>query len=118
MGRKYRFAAAALLLLSFFILFSLTAQRSSAEPETMNPAATPVFRFPVVPGAVISGYFDHNTLAGQVTFYDGRRNLSPSYGFYFSCTSPSMYDFVGCQDAVSGEGSCANNRELWYDGHK
>jgi murein DD-endopeptidase MepM/ murein hydrolase activator NlpD len=73
---------------------------------------------PVVPNAVISGYFDHDPQAAQVTFYDGRRNLSPSYGFYFSCSSPSMYDFVGCQDPVSGEAGCANSRELWYDGHK
>jgi murein DD-endopeptidase MepM/ murein hydrolase activator NlpD len=118
MKRKFRFVTAAFLLLVFVILLNLTPNHSSAEPEMLLMAATPVFRYPVVPGAVISGYFDHNTQAGQVTFYDGRRNLSPSYGFYFSCSNPSMYDFVGCQDAVSGEGACANNRELWYDGHK
>ncbi len=111
---------ATILLLAFFMLPQLKS--SAASPEASQPAAvmaaTPVFRFPVVPGAVISGYFDHNTQAGQVTFYNGRKNLSSSHGFYFSCSSPSMYDFVGCENAVSGEASCPNNRELWYDGHK
>ena len=77
----------------------------------------PVFRFPVVPDAVISGYFDHQSSAGLLTFYDGRRSTSGA-GFYFSCSNPAMYDWVGCEDSVSGEGSCSNNRELWYDGHK
>jgi murein DD-endopeptidase MepM/ murein hydrolase activator NlpD len=76
-----------------------------------------IFRFPVMSGTVISGYFDHNPQAGRVTFYNGRQNISQAYGFYFSCSNPSMYDFVGCEDPVGGEAACANNRELWYDGH-
>ena len=66
---------------------------------------------------MISGYFDHQSAAGLLTFYDGRHSSSGA-GFYFSCTNPSMYDWVGCEDAVSGEVACSNNRELWYDGHK
>lgn len=103
-----------------FVLAGLVSQptRAGSENAPLLLASTPVFRYPVVPGAVISGYFDHNPSAGRVTFYDGRQNASSSYGFYFSCSSPSMYDFVGCQDPLSGEPACANNRELWYDGHK
>jgi murein DD-endopeptidase MepM/ murein hydrolase activator NlpD len=116
----FRTGALFFFLLALFILGGLTTSPSTAEPETRAAAQapTPVFRYPVVPGAIISGYFDHNPQSGQVTFYNGQRNLSSSYGFYFSCTSPNMYDFVGCQDPVSGEPGCANNRELWYDGHK
>lgn len=86
-----------------------------------SPAAlapTPVFRFPVVPGVVISGYFDHHPSSERVTWYNGMQNNSPSYGFYFSCTTPNMNDFVGCADNMSGEPACSNNREVWYDGHK
>lgn len=97
------------------------------DPDPNEPAqetapngllAQQVFRNPVVPGATISGYFDHNQGNDYVTFYDGRSNASTAYGFYFQCTTPYMYDFVGCADNVIGEGACANNRELWYDGHK
>ena len=87
---------------------------SSAAQDGLQP----VFRFPVVPGSTLSGYFDHNQGNDMVTFYDGRQNASPSFGFFFSCPSVGMYDFVGCEDSVSGEGLCSNSRELWYDGHK
>jgi len=83
-----------------------------------SSAAMPVFRFPVVPGSTISGYFDHSQANDIVTIYDGTRNTSTSFGFIFSCPSVGMYDFVGCADPVSGEGACSNSRELWYDGHK
>lgn len=107
-------------LAALLIVAALAAQPTRAEPENAPQplAATPVFRFPVVPGAVISGYFDHNPAAGRVTFFNGRQNVSSSYGFYFSCTTPNMYDFVGCEDPVAGEAACADSRELWYDGHK
>ena len=55
-----------------------------------------VFRFPVVPDSVISGYFDHQPSSGLVTFYGGRRSTSGA-GFYFSCSNPAMYDWVGCE---------------------
>lgn len=104
----------------------LTAYGDSAdqaEPETVasQPIAQsyqPYFRYPVVPGGTISGYFDHNPANDIVTHYNGLQNNSPSYGFFFSCPSVGMYDFVGCADNVSGEGACSNNRELWYDGHR
>lgn len=118
MRRSVRFAIPVFLLILLLLLARTPVQPSFAEREMPLLAATPVFRMPVVPNAVISGYFDHNPQAGQVTFYNGRRNLNSSYGFYFSCSSPSMYDFVGCEDPVSGERACANSRELWYDGHK
>jgi hypothetical protein len=78
----------------------------------------PVFRDPVVPGAEISGYFDHNQGNDLVTHYNGYGNTTPAYGFIFTCASVGMYDFVGCVDNVAGEGACSNDRELWYDGHK
>jgi len=85
------------ILLIVIALAFLSSSPSSAKnvPALTFLEATPVFRNPVVPGAVISGYFDHNPRSGQVTFYNGRRNLSSTYGFYFSCTTPNMYDFVG-----------------------
>jgi hypothetical protein len=86
-------------------------------PAAQNHAASlPVFRNPIVPGATISGYFDHNPADNIITFYNGRRNNSGA-GFYFQCSSPRMYDWVGCEDPVKGEGSCSNARELWYDEH-
>ncbi len=94
------------------------AAKEAATRVGLPPAAgTGIFRNPVVPGATISGYFDHNPASEYVTFHDGRKNNSTGYGFYFSCTNPNMWDFVGCQDNVSGEGSCPNNHELWYDEH-
>ncbi len=84
--------------------------------EGVLQSGSSVFRYPVVPGSTISGYFDHNQAYGMVTIFNGRRNSSGA-GFNFSCTNPSMYDWVGCEDAVSGEASCSNSRELWYDGH-
>jgi murein DD-endopeptidase MepM/ murein hydrolase activator NlpD len=100
-----------LLLLSLASILSL-----SAVPE--QGLYLPVFRNPVVPGAVISGYFDHNLGNDLVTHYNGYGNKSPAYGFTFTCASVGMYDFVGCVDNVSGEGACRNERELWYDGHR
>jgi murein DD-endopeptidase MepM/ murein hydrolase activator NlpD len=101
----------ALLACAFFALAGL-----SAAPAPY--LAQPVFRSPVVPGAVISGYFDHNTGNDMVTHYNGLGNNSPAYGYFFSCPSVGMYDFVGCADNVTGEGACDNSRELWYDGHR
>lgn len=123
MGNTHVYWKRGMVIFLVFAFLMLPQLKSSAfSPQASQPAAaaaaTPVFRFPVVPGAVISGYFDHNTQAEQVTFYNGRKNLSSAYGFYFSCSSPSMYDFVGCENSVGGEASCPNNRELWYDGHK
>ncbi len=139
-GQSLRIAFAILLLILLFYPSGPVAGQTLEEPisqppspgekvgtgnevgevETAAAAATalPIFRFPVVPGAVISGYFDHNPTAGRVTFYNGRQNASASYGFNFSCSNPYMHDFVGCEDPVTGESACANNRELWYDGHK
>ncbi len=109
------------ILLSAILLASLAGL--PARPVQSMPAegpipqsAMPIFRSPVVPGATISGYFDHNSARGVVTFYDGYTNPSGA-GFYFSCSSPAMYDWVGCIDAVTGESACDNSRELWYDNH-
>ncbi len=89
---------------------------TGVQPATQAFADQPIFKYPVVPNAVISGYFDHQPASGLLTFYNGRHSSSGA-GFYFSCSNPSMYDWVGCEDAVSGEVACNNNRELWYDGH-
>jgi hypothetical protein len=100
-----------------------TDQTSEEEPSTLNTNALsasymPIFRFPVVPGVVISGYFDHNPSARMVTHYNGNKNNGTGYGYYFSCSSSGMYDFVGCQYNVTGEAACPNEQEVWYDGHK
>ena len=121
------------LLLLAAILFLLRPAATLAKPSgagksfvqaTPEPLADPaslaigVFRNPVVNQGVISGYFDHDSRSGSVVFYDGRRSSGSNYGFYFSCPSVGMWDYVGCLDPVAGESACANNRELWYDNHK
>lgn len=95
----------------------IPAPEAVGAPETAPLSDISLFRNPVVPGAPISGYFDHDPRSGYVTFYDGRRNVNPSYGFYFTCSNPYMYDFVGCQDNVSGVSACSPGRQLWYDSH-
>ena len=119
MKKKLLLSIALLLLLSLLlrpVSISL-ANDDVPQPPADQPAlqTTGLFRNPVVPGATISGYFDHNNGNDIVTFWDGRQNNSTAYGFYFSCSAPYMYDFVGCADNVAGEAECANNRELWYD---
>lgn len=130
--------AAALLLISGLLLnINLPANHSApAKPGAQEPASAPalapasapapapaslaqgsVFRYPVVPGATISGYFDHSPTGGKVVHYNGVAS-SASGGFYFQCTNPNMYDYVGCVDPIAGEPGCDNSRELWYDGHK
>lgn len=72
-----------------------------------------IFRFPVVPLAEVSSYFDHDPTAQSIHFYDDRVAAS---GFVFSC--PSVGDsWVGCQDGASDEAACADEQELWYDEH-
>lgn len=94
------------------------ALAQDAFPEQAASAGKSIFRNPVVPGVPVSGYFDHSNESGIVVFYDGRRNAAGA-GFYFSCNESQapMYDWVGCLDNVTGEPACANERELWYDGH-
>lgn len=90
------------------------AAQPGEEPGQTQTGATPVFRFPIVPAAEISSYFDHDPAAQSVRFYDGR---SAASGFVFSC--PQIGDsWVGCADAAgSSEAACANDSELWYDEH-
>lgn len=121
-----------LLASALFLLQPLNAFAQKPEPTAPGPEvpavqqpeaaalalAIGVFKNPVVPVGVISGYFDHDPSSGSVVFYDGRRSSGSNYGFYFSCPEVGMWDYIGCLDAVSGEGACANNRELWYDNHK
>lgn len=120
-----KFRALFLLVVFGLLLVIVSSGQSSADDsadrDALDPAPalapTPFFDYPVVPGSTISGHFDHSTSSGVVTFYDGRKN-NPGAGFYFQCANPNMYDWVGCQDNVSGEQNCANDREVWYDGHK
>lgn len=97
----------------------LAAQESpsAAQPPVEQPArqttAAAIFRFPVVPLAEISSYFDHDPGTQSVRFYDGRTAAS---GFIFSC--PAVGDsWVGCEDGANSEAACADERELWYDEH-
>lgn len=77
---------------------------------------TPVFRYPVVADAEISGYFDHDPASQSITFFDGRAS-QPEDGFSFSCPVIGGA-WVGCEDSATNETSCANERELWYDNHR
>lgn len=124
--RAFAFAVILVVLLGFTFsgknpaqaAYSLEKRQANSQAPAAAPqqAATSIFRFPVVPGSTLSGNFDHAAQTGMVVFYDGRRN-DPGAGFYFQCSNPSMYDWVGCVDPVAGEAACANNRELWYDNH-
>lgn len=89
-----------------------------AGPAGAAQQSIPIFRFPVVPGATTGGSFDHQPAERLVVLYDGRSNPHSNAGFQYSCSNPWMSDWVGCQDAVSGEIACSNSRELWYDNHR
>lgn len=100
-------------------LIALSIPLAAQEAQTPSPSgaaqagSTAIFRFPVVPAAEISSYFDHDPAAQSIQFYDGR---SAASGFVFSC--PQIGDsWVGCEDAAGSEGACADDRELWYDEH-
>ena len=100
----------------------LTAQTPEPEglPEEMVVrqalTPTPIFRYPVVAGAEISGYFDHEPASRRITFFDGRAS-QPENGYAFSCPSVGGA-WVGCLEPASDEASCSNQQELWYDNHK
>jgi hypothetical protein len=119
MLRTLRFVLFTLILLGISNLLAAPANAQTA--ITADPAgaaaqaqaANPVFRFPVVPAAEISSYFDHDPAVQSIQFYDGR---AASSGFVFSC--PSIGDsWVGCTDAAGSEATCADASELWYDEH-
>jgi hypothetical protein len=76
---------------------------------------TPVFRFPVVPEAEVSSYFDHDPASQSIHFYDGRVSAGLA-GFTFACPAVGGA-WVGCQDAATSEALCSDERELWYDDH-
>lgn len=76
-------------------------------------AQTPVFRFPVVPAAQISSYFDHDPAPQSIQFYDGRASAG---GFVFACPDIGN-SWIGCEDGASDEATCADENELWYDDH-
>lgn len=89
----------------------------------MGPSLTPTpfFRFPVVPNAEVSGYFDHHGTYPNdysdhyVTFHNGRNSI-PGNGFMFTC--PSIGDaWIGCEVSASSEPACPDSNELWYDVH-
>lgn len=79
------------------------------------------FRFPVVPHAEISGFFDHHGTYpgdysdGYVTFYNGRQS-TPGNGFLFTCPNVGN-GWVGCEVPASSEADCPDYQELWYDAH-
>lgn len=101
---------------------SNTAHLPQAVPPFQALAATPVFRDPVVAGAEISSYFDHDDTAQVVTFYDNRTSKSNA-GFLFTCpaideVTPGAGDsWVGCEVDAGDETACPNTEELWYDNH-
>ena len=77
---------------------------------------TPIFRYPVVADAKVSGYFDHEPASQRIAFFDGRVS-QPENGFAFSCPNVGGA-WVGCIDPAIDEASCNNEQELWYDNHK
>jgi murein DD-endopeptidase MepM/ murein hydrolase activator NlpD len=98
----------------------LPAVQASAPSQALP--ATPIFRSPVVAGADLSGYFDHNDTRRKVTFYNGRTS-APENGFLFTCAdfdeiSPAAGSaWIGCEAATNDEATCPNDQELWYDNH-
>lgn len=94
-----------------------------AQQATPTPIIlTPVVNFPVVADAPAAGFFDHKSAPTAtpnklVQLFDGRANPSTSAGFTFTCSSPTMNDWVGCTDNQSGESNCPDANELWYDEH-
>lgn len=87
--------------------------RGFERSQALTP--TPIFRFPVVSDAEISGYFDHEPADQRILFYNGLGSTG-SHGFLFSCPAVGGA-WVGCADAVTGEAACEDARELWYDNH-
>ncbi|MCB9156070.1 MAG: M23 family metallopeptidase [Caldilineaceae bacterium] len=111
MNRLYLLLALPLLMLTGRqIALPLHAQSSD-----QAAAATPVFRFPVVADAEISGYFDHDPASQSIVFYDGRASTAVN-GFTFACSAVGGA-WVGCTDAATSEAACADASELWYDDH-
>jgi murein DD-endopeptidase MepM/ murein hydrolase activator NlpD len=83
-----------------------------------TPTPIPGLNFPVVADTTLSGYFDHQRTTNKIVqFYDGRANPNANAGFDFTCPDKGTTDWVGCLDAVSGEGNCVNANELWYNTH-
>jgi hypothetical protein len=97
-------------MLGLLLIFILSLDRPASASLPQNA----FFRYPVVPGAPISGYLDHNPTPQRVTFYDGRANTSTAYGYIFSCPEKNISDFIGCEFAASGEAACPNHQELSY----
>ncbi len=88
----------------------------TATPDSAStPTPTPVFDFPVVPDAEISGFFDHDPANLSIRFYDGRTSTGAN-GFTFSCPAVGGA-WVGCAHAATSEIACADDSELWYDNH-
>ncbi len=89
---------------------------SGPTPPPVSPEATPFFRLPLVPGAEVSGFFDHDPASGSVVFSDGRSSEAGQI-FYFSCPAVGGAA-VGCQSEGTTESQCPDEDELWYDNHK
>jgi len=87
-----------------------------APTEAPQPSLerTPVFRRPVVAGAVESGLFDHDPAPGSVVFYDGRTSAG---SFSFDCAAVGGA-VIGCAEAAFNEASCSDYAEMWYDNHR
>jgi hypothetical protein len=103
--------------------FTSLARSGNSFSPTQTPAATPIFRYPVVDQAEVSSYFDHDDRAQAVTFYDGRSSTSGN-GFLFTCpaldktASGAGNSWVGCEAVAAEEANCPNDQELWYDNHR
>ncbi len=120
----YKYVVSTIIILSCSLLLTLFVNDdygptvAYAQATATPIALTPVIQFPVVPDAPISGYVDHkDSAASLIQYYDGRANPNTNAGFAFTCSSPSMNDWVGCTDNVNGESSCPDSKELWYDAH-
>jgi hypothetical protein len=120
--------ATRLAVVAFVMVFTMLIYgQGDGDPAVITAQSstpTPIrgFAFPVVPNAPISGHFDHKQTtswaAGWIQFYDGRANPSATSGYTFSCPAlNAATDWVSCENAVQGEPSCPNHRELWYDQH-
>lgn len=106
-----------LLLVGCQIDRTVSAQSNQPDDESRVEASgeMPIFRFPVVPDAEISGYFDHDPTSPGIVFYDGRASVGTN-GFNFSCPAVGGA-WIGCAGDATSEAGCADEDELWYDNH-
>jgi len=117
-----------LFYISAFASPSNRDMKRALQTPTPTQEATPIFRFPVVYDAEISGHFDHKNLFPwpqedyQIYFYDGKISPNNSSGFTFICEDDLLSGdeeeyWVGCSGPGGTNGCQSPSQEMWYDNH-